>query len=96
MNMNKTPRLQHGLAISMLALLLGGSALTLWAQPEQQEQQEQQEPIEPVPSEQPEKQDAENTPAMTSEETDADYSPFDYQSSEKISEDLAVSFPVDI
>lgn len=93
MNMNKTPRLKHGLAISMLTLLLGGSALTLWAQPEQQEQQE---PIEPVPSEQPETQDAENTPAMTAEETDADYSPFDYQSSEKISEDLAVSFPVDI
>ncbi len=88
--MNKTPRLTHGLAIALLTLLLGGGAPTLWAQ------QEQQEPIEPAPPEQPETQDAENTPATTSEETDADNSPFDYQSSEEISEDLSVSFPVDI
>jgi hypothetical protein len=88
--MNKTPRLTQRLAIALITLLLGGSTLTLWAQ------QEQQEPIEPAPPEQRETQDAEKTSATTSEETDADDSPFDYQSSEKISEDLSVSFPVDI
>ena len=40
--------------------------------------------------------DADKIPATTSAQTDADDSPFDYQSSEKISEDLSVSFPVDI
>jgi len=88
--MDKTHQLKRGLAIFLFALMLGGSAMTLWAQ------QEQQEPIEPAPSEQPERQDAENTPDTVSEETDVDDSPFDYQSSEKISEDLSVSFPVDI
>jgi len=57
---------------------------------------EQQDAVEPVPTEQLETQNVENAPATTAEETDADNSPFDYQSSEKISEDLAVSFPVDI
>ena len=132
--MNKTSRLIQRLAIALLTLLLGGGALTLWAQQEQQEpikpipperqetivpvpperqetiepvppeQQEpsetvppeQQEPSETVPPEQQETQDAENTAATTIEETDADNSPFEYQSSEKISEDLSVSFPVDI
>ena len=86
--------------------------MTLWAQQEQQEPiepvpperqepiesapPERQEPIEPVSPEQQETQDAENTAATTIEETDADNSPFEYQSSEKISEDLSVSFPVDI
>ncbi len=88
--MNKTTRLTQRLAIALLTLLLGGGALTLSAQ------QEQQEPIEPVPPEQRETQDDENVPATTPDETDADDSPFDYQSSEKISEDLSVSFPVDI
>jgi hypothetical protein len=88
--MNKTRRLTQRLAIALLTLLLGGGALTLWAQ------QEQQEPIEPVPPEQRETQDDENAPATAPDETDADNSPFDYQSSEKISEDLSVSFPVDI
>ena len=88
--MNKTPRLTQRLAIALLTLLLGSGTQTLWAQ------QEQQEPIEPVPPEQRETQDDENAPATTSDETDADDSPFDYQSSEQISEDLSVSFPVDI
>lgn len=88
--MVKIPRLRQRLAIALFTLLLGSGALTLWAQ------QEQQEPVEPVPPEQRETQDADNTPATTSEQVDADDSPFDYQSSEKISEDLSVSFPVDI
>ncbi len=92
--MNKTSRLIQGLAVTLLTALLCGSVPTLWAQQEQQEQE--QEPIEPIPTEQRETQDAENTPATASEETDFDNSPFDYQSSEKISEDLSVSFPVDI
>ena len=110
--MNKTPRLTQGLTVTLLTVLLGGGALTLSAQQEQQEpidpvppeQQEpidlvppeQQEPIDPVPPEQRETQDAGNIPVKTSEETDADDSPFEYQSSEEISEDLSVSFPVDI
>jgi hypothetical protein len=92
--MNKTSRLIQGLAVALLTALLCGSVPTLWAQQEQQEQE--QEPIEPIPTEQRETQDAENTPTTASEETDFDNSPFDYQSSEKISEDLSVSFPVDI
>lgn len=98
--MDKTPRLIQGLAIFLLTLLLGAAPLTLSAQQEQEQQQQgqeqEQEPIEPVPSEQPESKDAETAPDTASEETDADSSPFDYQSSEKISEDLSVSFPVDI
>lgn len=83
------------LAITLLTLLLGGSVLTLSAQ------QDQQEPIEPVSSGQEETRDAENNAAAleeteADEETDTETSPFDYQSSEKISEDLSVSFPVDI
>jgi len=103
--MDKMPRLRQRLAIVLLTLLLGSGTLTLWAQ------QEQHEPVEPVPPEQRETQDAENTPVTASEEADAEDtpattsaeadvdnspSPFDYQSSEKISEDLSVSFPVDI
>jgi hypothetical protein len=84
------PRLRQRLAIALFSVLLGSGTLTLWAQ------QEQQEPVEPVLPEQRETPDAENTAATTSEETDADDSPFGYQSSEKISEDLSVSFPVDI
>lgn len=88
--MDKTHQLIQGLAIALLTLLLAGATLNLWAQ------QEQQEPVEPAPPEQQETPDAENTPATTSEETEAAGSPFDYESSEQISEDLSVSFPVDI
>ena len=88
--MDKMPRLRQRLSIALLTLLLGSGTLTLLAQ------QEQQEPVEPVPPEQWETQDADDTPATTSEQADADDSPFDYESSEKISEDLSVSFPVDI
>jgi len=94
--MNKTSRLIQGLAVALLTALLCGSVPTLWAQQEQQEQEQEQEPIEPIPTEQRETQDAEDTATTASEETDFDNSPFDYQSSEKISEDLSVSFPVDI
>ena len=101
--MDKMPRLRQRLSIALLTLLLGSGTLTLLAQ------QEQQEPVEPVPPEQRETQDADDTLATTSEQADADDtlattseqadaddSPFDYESSEKISEDLSVSFPVDI
>ncbi len=88
--MNKKRRLTPRLAIALLTLLLGSGALTLWAQ------QEQHEPLEPEAPQQSEEQDPENIPAATSEESDTGDSPFDYQSSEEISEDLSVSFPVDI
>ena len=101
--MDKTPRMKQALVISLLTLLMCGSSLTLWAQ------EEHQEPTKPVPQDQRETQEADNTPTTNSEETDAQSapatapeetgagdSPFDYKSSEKISEDLSVSFPVDI
>lgn len=88
--MNKTPRLMQRLAITTLTLLLSGGTMSLWAQ------QEQKEAIDAAAPEEKETQDAGETPASTPEETDAGPSPFDYQSAEKISEDLSVSFPVDI
>lgn len=100
--MDKMPRLRQRLSIALLTLLFGSGTLTLWAQ-------EQQEPVEPVLPEQRETQDADSNPvtasaeadtdkisATTSAQTETDDSPFEYQSSEKISEDLSVSFPVDI
>ena len=88
--MNQTSRLAQGLSVALFTLLLSGGALSLWAQTDEQE------PIEPVPPEQQEVEGDEDPPETTPEETVADDSPFDYQSSEKISEDLSVSFPVDI
>jgi len=101
--MDRIPRLRQRLVIALFSLLLGSGTLTLWAQ------QEQQEPVEPVLPEQRETQDADSNPvtasaeadtdkipATTSAQTETDDSPFEYQSSEKISEDLSVSFPVDI
>ena len=43
-----------------------------------------------------EEMDTDKIPTSTSAQTETDDSPFEYQSSEKISEDLSVSFPVDI
>jgi hypothetical protein len=94
--MSKTTRLTQGLPLAMLTLVLSGGALNLWAQAEQPST------IEPAPPEQVEEQetgdDSTESPAVVPEETDVEnpVSPFDYQSSEEISEDLSVSFPVDI
>lgn len=100
--MPATSRIQPPLTRILLILLLCSGALSLAAQ-----QDEPPEPAEktavtaaqengdilPLP---PAKTDADNIPATTPSPEDADSSPFDYQSSEKISEDLSVSFPVDI
>jgi hypothetical protein len=72
----------------LLVLLLGGG-MTLWAQTDEQE------PIDPESPEQQEVEGEEAPPETTPGQEVAD-SPFDYQSSEEISEDLSVSFPVDI
>jgi hypothetical protein len=77
-------------AVVLTALLLG-SAINSRAQ------QVESEPVDAPAVEQTgdEAQEQEqDTPPTTAEE--ADQSPFDYQSSEQISEDLSVSYPVDI
>jgi hypothetical protein len=88
--MNKTSGLSQGLTVILITLLLGAVTLTLWAQTEDQES------AEPSPPEQQETEATSSTSEADSEETVADDSPFDYQSSEEISEDLSVKFPVDI
>lgn len=69
----------------ILTLLLLLWSPLLWSQPDTQEPPEAN--ADTTGETAPEEQDR---PAATDE------SPFDYQSSEKISEDLSVSFPVDI
>lgn len=64
----------------LLIVLLALWATTLWAQQEQEE----------APTEEPtQTEQAAETPEPATD-------PFDYESSEQISEDLSVSFPVDI
>ena len=73
--------IDRGLTVALsFALFLGGDAVG-------------QEPA-PDPNQQPEQPAAPSAPAPTKKETDTD--PFDYEASEQISEDLSVSFPVDI
>ena len=79
--------------ITSLALLSGGAAL--WAQ------DGDTSAAVPAGTEQPAEQPAKNAPQRpplntSTPPSDNDESPFDYKSSEEISEDLSVSFPVDI
>jgi len=74
------------LAPAVLALLLVGLPLAA-----QEADEAQPPPAEAVPeSGTPPPREAETVPAAS------DDSPYDYRSSEEISEDLSVSFPVDI
>lgn len=73
--------INRGLTVTLsLALLLGGNAVG--QQPAQD------------PNQRPEQPAAPPAPKPTKKEADTD--PFDYEASEQISEDLSVSFPVDI
>lgn len=76
-----------------LAVLLAATAAVL-AQPADEER------AAPAPAEAPEKNDtgkgAATTDAAAGKAAGATRSPSDYRSSEKISEDVPVSFPVDI
>ena len=74
----------------LLTLLLCGSIQLIWAQDAAVETA--QPKPKPKESEAPQKTAAEKiTPAPASSD-----SPFDYEASEEISQDLSVSFPVDI
>jgi hypothetical protein len=78
-------------ATALLTLMLLAGAQTSWSQTAPNE------PNEPTQAagEPPPEQAANDAPAPD-ENVRPDQSPFDYQSSEKISEDRSVSFPVDI
>ena len=78
-------------ATALLALLLLAGAQTSWSQAEPNEPNEPTQAAGDPTPEQP----ANDAPAPD-ENVRPDQSPFDYQSSEKISEDRSVSFPVDI
>jgi len=95
-------RIKRGLTLSLLLLILCGGAWSLAAQ-----QDPPAEPLKKVPATSPQTSDKPPTtpPAATDITTSSDptapdegvdIAPFDYESSEKISEDLSVSFPVDI
>ncbi len=99
--MHRTPRLTR--ALSLLLLLSGGTALSVAAQ--QADEPPATEKASAVQTQQA--PGAQSTPAAGMEtgitdlesppdEEDVNGSPFDYKPSEEISEDLAVSFPVDI
>ena len=85
----------RALATAILIFTLG--AVPLWVQravgqdtnPPPQKTQEK-------PAAQKTDSAGQSQPAKTRPPATNDESPFDYQSSEKISEDLSVSFPVDI
>jgi len=99
--MHRTPRLTR--ALSLLLLLSGGTALSAAAQqaddpppPEKAStEQTQQDPaVQTIPAAGIETETTDDIPSPEEENTNS--SPFDYEPSEEISEDLAVSFPVDI
>lgn len=100
--MFKTSAMKQRLILTMLILLLAGGTLSLSAQIDGQT-----EPEEKAPAQQPHDDgDNSSTPSEGSDDStetstdtpadDDDNTPFEYESSEQISEDLSVSFPVDI
>lgn len=74
----------------LLALLLLTGPITGWAQSEGAATDQ------PPPADQSEPEKKEPPPTTAESDVEKSNSPFDYQSSEEISEDLSVSFPVDI
>lgn len=90
-------------ALTLIFLLWGSTAGSIAAQqaadppapekdPAVQTQQTPEDQTTPAAGMETDASDAESSPG----EEDINSSPFDYKPSEKISEDLAVSFPVDI
>lgn len=100
--MHRTSRIKQALALALLMLPLAGGSLSLAAQQGNQPQPPEKAPAAQSqdagdsPSAPPAGAGAGNDPTAKPPEEDANNSPFDYQPSEKISEDLSVSFPVDI
>lgn len=76
--------------IALLTLLLLTGPMTGWAQSEGAATDQ------PPPAEQSESEKKDTPPTTAESDVEKSNSPFDYESSEEISEDLSVSFPVDI
>ncbi len=99
--MHSSSRFKHPLSLILLILLLTVGGLSLAAQKAEDPADSEQTPAsqqqynENTPT-MPSVPDADNDPAAAPEVKKADSDVFDYQPSEKISEDLSVSFPVDI
>ena len=81
---------RRGRFTTLLALLLLTSTTTGWAQSQGAVTDQ------PPSTEQTEPEKKETPPTTAESDVEKDNSPFDYESSEEISEDLSVSFPVDI
>ncbi len=73
-----------------LALLLAGTSVAVWPQEAPDEGKAEAEAAPAV------KQTADKPPADKKTSPPNNNSPFDYQASEEISQDLSVSWPVDI
>ena len=85
----------RALAATMLILLLGTPpALAQQAENAQKQGQDQPTPQSPAPA--TDKTKNSGSTAKTPGPSAPQDSPFDYESSEEISKDLSVSFPVDI
>ncbi len=88
--MNPIETLKRTITLLLVTLALCGTVQTIWAQDAAVETA--QPKANTKESEAPQKAAAEKiTPATASND-----SPFDYEASEEISQDLSVSFPVDI
>lgn len=88
--MNPAYTLKKIITLPLLTLVLCGTAQGTWAQDAAVEAAQPETTTKE--SEAPQKTAPEkNTPAPTKDD-----SPFDYEASEEISQDLSVSFPVDI
>lgn len=100
--MFKTSSMKQRLILAVLMLLLTGGTLSLAAQIDGHTDSEEKAPAQqPLDTEEKSSTAADSTdasiePGTDSPSDDDDNSPFDYESSEQISEDLSVSFPVDI
>ena len=87
-----TPR---ALAATIVALILG-AAPTLAQQAGNGQEQDQEQPTTQSPAPSADKAKTNGGAAKTPATRTPQDSPFDYESSEEISKDLSVSFPVDI
>lgn len=99
--MQNRARIKQRLTLRLLILLLCGGALSLAAQQDLPKQPAKEAATAASQTGKeilaaPPDADATISPDPATTEEDPDSAPFDYQSSEKISEDLSVSFPVDI
>ena len=89
--MNRKKMSVISLAGGLLAVVLGGSSAGVWSQ--EQQDSDTDSSTEPAATQAPAQGDR---PEQHSTAPNDKSSPFDYQASEEISQDLSVSFPVDI